>query len=85
MAQSIIFIFGGYETTSSTLSFAMYALATHPDVQKKLQQEIDTILPNKVSAWYLEREGDGKVLKITSLNHCLKLLFHCWDKILDTS
>ncbi|XP_003469926.3 cytochrome P450 3A9-like [Cavia porcellus] len=52
VAQSIIFIFGGYETTSSTLSFAMYALATHPDVQKKLQQEIDTILPNKTPATY---------------------------------
>ncbi|KAM6157229.1 cytochrome P450 3A9-like [Erethizon dorsatum] len=52
VAQSIIFIFGGYETTSSTLSFIMYALATHPDVQKKLQQEIDTILPNKTPATY---------------------------------
>ncbi|KAM6157148.1 cytochrome P450 3A4-like [Erethizon dorsatum] len=46
-AQSISFIFAGYETTSSTLSFIMYELATHPDIQKKLQQEIDAALPNK--------------------------------------
>ncbi|KFO19782.1 cytochrome P450 3A14 [Fukomys damarensis] len=52
VAQSIIFIFGGYETTSNTLSFIMHILATHPDVQKKLQQEIDTTLPNKAFPTY---------------------------------
>ncbi|GAB1290352.1 Cytochrome P450 3A13 [Apodemus speciosus] len=48
VAQSITFVFAGYETTSNALSFIMYTLATHPDVQKKLQHEIDAILPNKV-------------------------------------
>uniref|UniRef100_A0A8C5YAY4 Cytochrome P450 3A n=1 Tax=Microcebus murinus TaxID=30608 RepID=A0A8C5YAY4_MICMU len=52
LAQSIIFIFGGYETTSTALSFIMYALATHPDVQQKLQEEIDAALPNKAPATY---------------------------------
>ncbi|XP_005413824.1 PREDICTED: cytochrome P450 3A11-like isoform X3 [Chinchilla lanigera] len=51
-AQSIAFIFAGYETTSSALSFIMYELATHPDVQKKLQQEIDAALPNKALPTY---------------------------------
>ncbi|XP_076996608.1 cytochrome P450 3A12-like isoform X2 [Tamandua tetradactyla] len=52
LAQSIIFIFAGYETTSTVLSFLMYELATHPDVQKKLQEEIDAALPNKAPATY---------------------------------
>uniref|UniRef100_A0A5F9CNH3 Thromboxane-A synthase n=1 Tax=Oryctolagus cuniculus TaxID=9986 RepID=A0A5F9CNH3_RABIT len=52
VAQSIIILFAGYETTSSTLSFIMHLLATHPDVQQKLQEEIDTVLPNKELATY---------------------------------
>ncbi|XP_071461708.1 cytochrome P450 3A4-like [Marmota flaviventris] len=52
VAQSIIFIFAGYETTSSALSFILYELATHPDVQTKLQQEIDAALPNKAPVTY---------------------------------
>uniref|UniRef100_A0A8C8Z5F2 unspecific monooxygenase n=1 Tax=Prolemur simus TaxID=1328070 RepID=A0A8C8Z5F2_PROSS len=52
IAQSIIFIFAGYDTTSSVLSFIMYELATHPDVQQKLQEEIDATLPNKTPATY---------------------------------
>ncbi|XP_049644594.1 LOW QUALITY PROTEIN: cytochrome P450 3A12-like [Suncus etruscus] len=52
VAQSIIFIFAGYETTSSTLSFLMYALATNPDVQLKLQQEVDATFPNKAPPTY---------------------------------
>ncbi|XP_025236308.1 cytochrome P450 3A5 isoform X4 [Theropithecus gelada] len=52
VAQSIIFIFAGYETTSSVLSFIIYELATHPDVQQKLQEETDAVLPNKAPATY---------------------------------
>ncbi|EDL05795.1 mCG115420, isoform CRA_c [Mus musculus] len=48
-AQAVIFIFGGYDATSTSISLIMYELATHPDVQKKLQDEIDRTLPNKVS------------------------------------
>ncbi|XP_072264690.1 cytochrome P450 3A9-like isoform X1 [Pyxicephalus adspersus] len=52
MAQSIVFIFAGYETTSSTLSFLFYNLATHPDVQQKLQEEIDSYLPDKAMSTF---------------------------------
>uniref|UniRef100_A0A8C6HUV5 unspecific monooxygenase n=1 Tax=Mus spicilegus TaxID=10103 RepID=A0A8C6HUV5_MUSSI len=51
-AQTLIFIFGGYDGTSTSISFIMYELATHPDVQKKLQDEIDRALPNKAPVTY---------------------------------
>ncbi|XP_015674991.1 cytochrome P450 3A29 [Protobothrops mucrosquamatus] len=47
LAQSIIFIFGGYETMGSSLSFTSYCLAMHPDVQEKLYQEINETFPNQ--------------------------------------
>ncbi|KAM6250261.1 cytochrome P450 3A21-like [Porphyrio hochstetteri] len=52
LSQSFIFIFAGYEPTSNTLCYLAYELATHPDVQQKLLEEIDTILPNKAPLTY---------------------------------
>ncbi|XP_040284650.1 cytochrome P450 3A9-like isoform X2 [Bufo bufo] len=52
MAQSVIFIVAGFETTSLTLTYLFYNLATHPDVQRKLQEEVDTYLPDKASPTY---------------------------------
>lgn len=49
LAQAMIFIFAGYETSSSSLGFVAYNLATHPQIQKALQQEIDETFPNKVT------------------------------------
>ncbi|XP_072453767.1 cytochrome P450 3A4-like [Notamacropus eugenii] len=52
LAQSIIFLFAGYEATSTVLSFLFYNLATHPEIQQKLQEEIDAVLPNKEAVTY---------------------------------
>ncbi|NXV15538.1 CP3AC protein, partial [Cepphus grylle] len=52
LAQALIFVFAGYETTGSTLNYISYNLATHPDVQQRLQDEIDANLPNKATPTY---------------------------------
>ncbi|NXB95233.1 CP3AL protein, partial [Vidua chalybeata] len=52
LAQAFIFIFAGYEPTSNTLGFLAYELAMHPDVQEKVLQEIDAVLPNKAPLTY---------------------------------
>ncbi|XP_062444115.1 cytochrome P450 3A9-like [Rhea pennata] len=52
LSQAFIFIFAGYETVSSTLSYVAYELATHPDVQQKVLEEIDSVLPNKAPITY---------------------------------
>ncbi|XP_058235940.1 cytochrome P450 3A27-like isoform X2 [Hemibagrus wyckioides] len=52
LSQSMIFIFAGYETSSSTLSFLFYNLASNPETMKKLQKEIDETFPNKAEVDY---------------------------------
>lgn len=43
LAQSVIFLIAGYETSSATLGFVCYSLATNADIQEKLQKEIDSV------------------------------------------
>ncbi|KAL9853865.1 thromboxane-A synthase isoform 1-T4 [Geothlypis trichas] len=39
--QAFLFLVAGYETTTSALSFATYLLATNPECQEKVLQEVD--------------------------------------------
>ncbi|XP_072532462.1 cytochrome P450 3A27-like [Salminus brasiliensis] len=52
LSQSFIFILGGYETTSTTLNFLLYHLATNPDSLSKLVEEIDKTFPRDVPVTY---------------------------------
>jgi cytochrome P450 len=46
--ESITTFFAGHETTARTMTFALYALATHPDVMAKLAAEVDGVLGGRV-------------------------------------
>ncbi|KAG7316186.1 hypothetical protein KOW79_021052 [Hemibagrus wyckioides] len=52
LSQSLVFIFAGYETSSKTLSYLFYNLASNPETMKKLKKEIDEIFPNKAEVDY---------------------------------
>lgn len=44
----------GHETTASTVTFALYELAKHPDIQNELREEI------KAARAEAERRGDSE-------------------------
>ncbi|KAL9984597.1 hypothetical protein ACROYT_G006909 [Oculina patagonica] len=53
MAQALVFLFAGYDTSSTTLGFVCYHLATDTHVQDKLRDEIDHMWPgDEVSPSY---------------------------------
>lgn len=51
------FMAAGYETTATALAYATYVLATHPEVQGKLQAEIDQLPYNNAG------DGDHEMKK----------------------
>jgi cytochrome P450 family 6 len=44
VAQAFIFLSAGYETSGSTLTFALYELAFHPEIQQSLRAEVLQVL-----------------------------------------
>ena len=47
MDNSATFLIAGYETTKTTLAYTSYLLAINPDIQMKLQSEIDDFFEEK--------------------------------------
>jgi cytochrome P450 family 6 len=43
-AQCLIFFVAGYETSSSTMTFCLYELSLHQDIQDRVRKEIDVVL-----------------------------------------
>ncbi|CAN7975532.1 unnamed protein product, partial [Ixodes persulcatus] len=41
LSQCVLFFTAGFETTSTTIAFAVYQLALCPDIQDRLRQEVD--------------------------------------------
>ncbi|KAJ7414817.1 Thromboxane-A synthase [Willisornis vidua] len=60
--QAFLFLIAGYETTTSTLSFATYLLATNPECQEKVLQEVDEFSAKHV-------EGSAISLQFVELQH----------------
>ena len=48
IAQSILFLGAGYDTTATTITFLLYNLALHPEIQEKIHAEIENVTGNEV-------------------------------------
>jgi cytochrome P450 family 9 len=82
VAQVVIFFFAGFDTASTLLCFAAHLLATHPDVQSRLQEEIDLTLNNDEGNLtyeavhgmkYLDMVVSGMVQKSVALLYLIKI------------
>lgn len=43
-AQAFVFFVGGFETSSTTMQFALYELAKNKDIQDRLREEIRSVM-----------------------------------------
>jgi len=48
LAQSLVFFLDGYDTANNTLTFTLYHLVLHPDIQDKLRSEINEAMETNV-------------------------------------
>ncbi|KAF7991637.1 hypothetical protein HCN44_010438 [Aphidius gifuensis] len=71
-AQAYIFFLAGYETSSTTMSFAMYEISKNPKIQQRLVNEIDDVIAKHGSMTYqaiLEMEYLDCVIRETLRMH----------------
>jgi len=45
--ELMTFLFAGHETTATALTFSWFLLAQHPDVERRLTEELDTVLDGR--------------------------------------
>ena len=65
----MVFFFGGFDTTSIGLAYAVYELARHPDVAAKLRQEVRQVVGTRSQITY----EDYRQMKFTTA---------CWKEVL---
>jgi len=62
------FLFAGHDTTSGGLSWTLYLMATHPEHQQRVQQELDNVLAGRDNQ-HIRWED---LAKLSYLAQCLK-------------
>lgn len=60
------FMFEGHDTTTAAIGFALYEISKHPDVQRKIYEEVESVLgPKKGSVGMSYAEmGELKYLEL---------------------
>nr|XP_053627662.1 cytochrome P450 9e2-like [Cherax quadricarinatus] len=52
IAQSMLFLMAGYDTTANTLAFTAFHVAKHPHIQQRLREEVQNIVKEHGSLTY---------------------------------
>ncbi|KAH8238683.1 hypothetical protein KR038_000927, partial [Drosophila bunnanda] len=82
LGQAFVFFIAGFETSSSTMGYALYELAKHPDIQDKVRAEVEEVLDNHGQELsfesikdlkYLSMVIDGKLLSGIVITHAHSL------------
>ncbi|HKN50698.1 MAG TPA: cytochrome P450 [Actinomycetota bacterium] len=45
--QALVFLLAGHETTATSLTFTLHLLGHHPDVQRRVHEEVDAVLAGR--------------------------------------
>jgi cytochrome P450 len=93
VAQAFTFLVAGYETSGTALSYALYELALHPEIQQSLRAEILEVMSKhdgKVTyegiqdMSYLDRVVSGEERREvkqqfeTTIMHVMLMALLCW-------
>jgi cytochrome P450 family 6 len=75
-AQAFVFFVAGYETSSAMMTFCLFELLLHQDIQKRVREEIDVVL----------RKHDGNITyeAIQEMDYLDKVVSgkaYCWQII----
>ncbi|XP_055688175.1 cytochrome P450 6j1-like [Lutzomyia longipalpis] len=66
VGQALTFITDGTETSATVMSYTLYELARHPEIQKKVQEEID-----RVTAAHGGEMTDEGIMELELLDRCI--------------
>lgn len=63
VAQCFVFFIAGFETSATTMAFALYELSKHLNIQKKVREEIDRVLRKHNDAVTYDSISEMKYLR----------------------